>query len=277
MADWICAYNSNGFAHHRLEDALRILAELGYGGVALTLDVHHLDPFADGHERACRDLARLLEELQLDLVIESGARFNLDPRRKHYPSLLCRRDGRRRLDYLLRCHDTALALGASVVSLWSGHDFEEIGFAAAFDLLVENLGELLDRCRSSGVAFAFEPEPGMLIETLEQYDRLAATLDRPGFGLALDLGHLLVTGEAEPEDVLRARGADALTIAIEDMRRGRHEHLPFGEGDLDLDAVIGALDDCGYSGLVAVELSRSSSDAVRIAAESLHELAVRRG
>ena len=38
-------YNTNGLAHHRLDDALAIIAERGYDGVALTLDVHHFDPF----------------------------------------------------------------------------------------------------------------------------------------------------------------------------------------------------------------------------------------
>ena len=29
-------YNTNGLAHHRLEDALRLVADLGYDGCALS-------------------------------------------------------------------------------------------------------------------------------------------------------------------------------------------------------------------------------------------------
>jgi sugar phosphate isomerase/epimerase len=38
------AYNTNGAANHRLADAVAIIAEAGYDGVALTLDFQHLDP-----------------------------------------------------------------------------------------------------------------------------------------------------------------------------------------------------------------------------------------
>src|SRR5947208_16406386 len=78
-------YNTNGFAHNRLEDALAVLAGLGYEGVGLTLDHHALNPF-DPHlfdqVHRVRDLLRVH---QLRTVIETGARFLLDARRKHQP------------------------------------------------------------------------------------------------------------------------------------------------------------------------------------------------
>ena len=40
-------YNTNGFAHHRLTDALRLLADIGYQSVAITLDHHALNPSCD--------------------------------------------------------------------------------------------------------------------------------------------------------------------------------------------------------------------------------------
>src|SRR6201987_3412200 len=81
-------YNTNGFAHHRLEDALAVLAELGYQSVALTLDHHALNPFGPNPAREPEQVRGLLGKLGLRCVVETGARFLLDPRRKHQPTLL---------------------------------------------------------------------------------------------------------------------------------------------------------------------------------------------
>ena len=40
-------YNTNGLAHHRLTDAIELLADEGYQSVALTLDAGALDPYED--------------------------------------------------------------------------------------------------------------------------------------------------------------------------------------------------------------------------------------
>ena len=51
------AFNTNGAANHRLTDALDLIADSGYQGVALTLDHHHLDPLADDYLARARRLA----------------------------------------------------------------------------------------------------------------------------------------------------------------------------------------------------------------------------
>jgi sugar phosphate isomerase/epimerase len=49
-----------------------------------------------------------------------------------------------------------------------------------------------------------------------------------------------------------------VNVHIEDMRRGVHEHLMFGEGEIDFPQVIAALTEIGYCGPLNVELSRHS-------------------
>jgi sugar phosphate isomerase/epimerase len=66
-------------------------------------------------------------------------------------------------------------------------------------------------------------------------------------------------------------------VHIEDMVRGVHEHLMFGEGELDLPPALSALDEIAYPGLVAVELSRHAHRAhetVPAAMAALREAAV---
>jgi sugar phosphate isomerase/epimerase len=52
------------------------------------------------------------------------------------------------------------------------------------------------------------------------------------------------------------------------MLKGVHEHLRFGEGEIDFAPVIRTLKEIGYAGAVHVELSRHSHMAPDVARES---------
>jgi sugar phosphate isomerase/epimerase len=260
------AYNTNGVANHRFEDALRLIADSGYDGVALTLDHHHFDPFAPDLERRAETLAGLLERLGLGLVVETGARFLLDPRAKHEPTLVSPEPkGRaRRLDFLRRAVDVCATCRGEAVSFWAGVPRPRVDGEAAWRWLVDGVAWLSDYAASRGVVAAVEPEPGMRVETVEDWRRLQDAVAKRGAApirLALDVGHLLVTQERVPADAVRELAPVLGTVALEDMKRGVHEHLPFGEGELDVPSVLQALKDIRYERLVCVELSRDSHRA----------------
>lgn len=255
------AYNTNGTASHRLDDALVLLVEAGYDGVALTLDVNHFDPFAEDWEEAAGRLARRLSELRLGSVIETGARYLLDPRAKHEPTLVTASpEGRaRRVAFLRRAIDVGAILGSEAVSFWAGVPKPGVDPGEARLWLADGLAEVVAHARACGIDAALEPEPGMLIETVDDYAAVAR--DLPGLRLALDTGHCMVTGERDPAAALREFGDRIATVSIEDMKRGEHVHLAFGEGDMDVPSVLDALDAIGFERLVCVELSRDSHRA----------------
>jgi D-psicose/D-tagatose/L-ribulose 3-epimerase len=105
----------------------------------------------------------------------------------------------------------------------------------------------------------------MLVEKLTDWWR-ARDLIGEALGLALDVGHLLVTGEDEPAEAIAAHAHELTKVTVEDMRRREHVHLPFGQGDLDLPATLQALHAIGWRGLVCVELSRDSHRAPEMVA-----------
>jgi len=269
----LLGYNTNGFAHHRLEDCLDILADLGCQSIALTLDYHALNPYEQEVFKIAH-VRSILEQRRLEAVIETGARFLLDPRNKHQPTLLDP-DGSaraRRRDFIQRAIRLAAELGAKVVSLWSGA-------CPVIEAQQNLLARLADECRwladaaaDQAVKLAFEPEPGMFIATLADFSRLEAQVRHPAFGLTMDIGHL----HCQYEDPIPARIAEwrhvLWNVHIEDMRRNIHEHLPFGEGEIDFPPILQALRNNSYRGGLHIELSRHSHDAVNTARKSLAQL-----
>ncbi len=263
------AYNTNGTASHRLHDALDLMAEAGYAGVALTLDHNHFDPFGPDWEQRAHALGGRLDGLKLGSVIETGARFLLDPRAKHEPTLLSAEpEGRaRRVAFLRRAIDIGAILGSEAVSFWAGVPKPGVDRAEARGWLREGLEQVVAHAGERGVVAALEPEPGMLVETVDDY--LAVAEGLPGLTLALDLGHLLVTGERQPAEAVRAFAGRIGTVSLEDMKRGEHIHLAFGEGDMDTPAVLDALEATHFAKLVCVELSRDSHRADRMIPDAL--------
>jgi sugar phosphate isomerase/epimerase len=263
-------YNTNGFAHHRLEDAITILAELGYQSVAITLDYHALNPFDPGLPRQLAAVKDLLSRLGLRSVIETGARFLLDPRRKHQPTLVGpSADAGPREDFLRRAVDIAQELGSDAVSFWSGRTDEDVASEIKWNRLSLPCRRLCQYAAAKGVRLAFEPEPGMFVDTMKRFATLQRRVSHPNFGLTLDVGHLHCLGEVPVADQIYAWKHVLWNVHIEDMKSGVHDHLMFGTGEMDFPAILRALQDIGYTGGVHVELSRHSHDAVETARQAL--------
>jgi sugar phosphate isomerase/epimerase len=310
MNPMLLGYNTNGFAHHRLEDAIAILAEIGYASVALTVERDLLDPpDRGGVERAAARIQPIIESAGIRITIETGARFILDPRRKHQPTLVSAdpSDRAKRIEFIKACINLAAAVGVDSVSLWSGSPpplprggrggsesepqaqarghmtgrlRSRLGFSdppdanesVLFDRLTSSLRKLLDHARPAGVRLSFEPEPGMLIDTMDKFAALERVLGDPLFGLTLDVGHVHCLGDGDPADHIRRWRDKLWNVHIEDMRRGVHDHLMFGDGDVVFPPIFAALREIDYVGPVHVELSRHSHNTVEVARRSFEFL-----
>lgn len=270
-------YNTNGMAHHDLLEAVRVLAEIGYRSVAITIDHGALSPKDAGWQVQLAALRKLLDEFGLRSVIETGARFLLDPWRKHEPTLVSAHPAARarRVEFYRHALRCAAELHSDCVSLWSGVVRNGVSHHEALERLVEGLSAVLETARVEGVPIGFEPEPDMLISSMSTFDELLARLDDPLLRLTLDVGHLHCQQETPLADQIRTWGPRLANVHLEDMRAGIHQHLQFGDGEIDFPPVLAALAEVGYAGGIHVELSRHSHEgpqAARVAYEYLTPL-----
>ncbi|MER7772880.1 sugar phosphate isomerase/epimerase family protein [Kitasatospora sp. NPDC096140] len=269
-------FGTNGLTDNRLPDALRLLADLGYDGVALTLDHAHLDPLAPGLVHEVERTAALLQRLGLAVVVETGARYLLDPRRKHQPTMLSDEGAERRVRLLTTAVRIGAELGAEAVSFWSGTAPAGVPEGLLWERLLRGCEPVLRAAEQQRVVVGIEPEPGMFVDTLDSARRLLARLDGAGapgrLGITLDIGHCRCLEPRSVPECVDLVADRLVNVQIEDMRRGRHEHLEFGHGEIDFPPVLAALGAAGYRGLISVELPRHSHDGPGVARRSLEFL-----
>ncbi len=255
-------YNTNGLAHHRLTDALDLIAGAGYQSAAITLDAGALDPYDEPAvlARQIRAVRLRLEHHELGSVVETGARYLLNPRLKHDPTLMDPDPARRamRVDFLCRAIEIAQELSAECLSLWSGRLGDAISEEEALDRLASALEPVLRHAERASLPLAFEPEPGMFIDTFHRFDRLDQRIRHPLFHLTVDLGHVHCIEDGTISGHLLRRAPRILNLHVEDMVRGVHEHLMFGTGTMEFGPIFDTLRAIDYRGGIHVELSRHS-------------------
>lgn len=257
------------------DDMLETLAEAGYGGVDLgplgylgegkelraRLDRHRLDlaggwvqvPFSDDE-----GFQASLPSLHAALRVFSEA-AERGPKRLPFPTLADDGSALRR---------AAPGRGAEVDPLAD----------AAWGSFIDNATHAADLVRAAGFEPTFHHHAGTFVESPDEVDRFLANID---IDLTLDTGHLLIAG-GDSVDAVRRWGDRINHLHLKDVDvtalravlaagGGMREvwmsgaFVAFGAGDIDLVAVMGAMEDQGFNGWVVVEQDVLNSPDISLA------------
>jgi len=274
------AFSTNAYLKFSFAEAARRLGKLGYAGVEIMADVPHAWP-------AC-----LLEEQKQgirDSLTANGLRISninafmmnaLNDRRQKYwhPSWIEPDPNYRaiRVDHTIRSLSLAKELGAPNITTEPGGPVEKgASWTAALKLFVEELKPVIEHAEKVGVPLLIEPEPGLLIETAEQFEEFMKHIDSPAVGLNFDIGHSYCVGD-EPAPTIHRLKKWIKHFHLEDIAATRvHHHLVPGEGAIDFAATFKAIREIGYDDWVTIELYPYVDDpdlAARLALERVKQV-----
>jgi len=178
------------------------------------------------------------------------------------------------LAYVERAAATLAAVGATVMVLGpaaavGGAD----GYDERFDMDDEDwarfaagLDRVIEIGARHGLEIAVHPHWGMVIERTHQIERL---LETSSVGICVDTGHLGLAG-ADPVKITELAGDRVRHVHLKDIddeiaarvRTGElsyHDgaamglYRPLGEGDLDIDGVVGHLESISFGGWYVLE------------------------
>ena len=166
---------------------------------------------------------------------------------KHYRQI--------RIDHTMRCLTMAKELGAPCITTEPGGPVEAgASWNAGLKLFVEMLKPVIEHAEKEGVLLLIEPEPGLLIETADQFLEFMGHIKSPMVGCNFDIGHSYCVGD-DPASTIPRLAKYIKHFHLEDIASTRvHHHLIPGDGAIDFKAAIEAIKATGYKEWVTIEL-----------------------
>jgi sugar phosphate isomerase/epimerase len=253
------AFSTNAYMRFPFEEAARRIGALGYRGLELMADVPHAWPngLLEGPKRAIVEAMRAngLEFSNVNAFMMNAVNDHRQP--YWYPSFLEPDPGYRRvrIDHTRRALELCKELGAPHITTEPGGPLAEgQSWEDGARMFVEALKPLAERAHDLGVMLLIEPEPGLLVETTEQYEEIAGRLNAPSIGLNFDIGHAYCVDEDIPRQIRRLKG-QIRHFHVEDIASDRrHHHLVPGTGAIPFGPIFEAIRETGYDGWITVEL-----------------------
>ena len=161
------------------------------------------------------------------------------------------------VDYLKVLMDRAAGYAGirTLVVHASGEPIAPETRAARMEYAKEGLAQLCEAAASYGAVLAVEDLPRTCLgKNAEEIQELLHADER--LRVCFDTNHLL--GGRKPQDFIRALGDKIVTVHFSDYDGVDERHWMPGEGIIDWNAVMDALDDIGYRGPVLYELGYSA-------------------
>jgi sugar phosphate isomerase/epimerase len=253
------AFSTNAYLKFSFAEAVRRLAAIGYRGVEIMADVPHAWPACLLAEQK-QAILKNLDQYGLRISNINAFMMNAisDPRQKYWHPSWIEADPhyrRIRVEHTIRALTLARELGAACITTEPGGPVSPgSSWSAALQLFVEELKPVIAHAEKKEVLLLIEPEPGLLVETADQFLELMQHIDSPAVGLNFDIGHFYCVGD-DPAATVPRLATYIRHFHLEDIASTRvHHHLIPGDGAIDFAATLRAIRKLGYQGWITVEL-----------------------
>jgi sugar phosphate isomerase/epimerase len=253
------AFSTNAYLNFSFADAVKRLAKIGYAGVEIMADVPHAWPaYLLPEQKQAIKKALTDNKLAISNINSFMMHAINDPRQKYWhPSWIepDRHYRQIRIEHTKRALTLAKELGAPCITTEPGGPVEPgQSWKQALQLFVEMLKPVAEHAAKEGVLLLVEPEPGLLIETVDQFLEFMQHIQSPAVGMNFDIGHAYCVKDDPAASIPRC-AKFIRHFHLEDIAATRvHHHLVPGEGVIDFASVLKAIRAMNYQGWITIEL-----------------------
>lgn len=245
-------YRTVSFSDRSIEDAIDAIAEAGYESIEICLENPDLNPLALTPARAAEIRERIeARGLHLAAVSYHGNQDQLEDRRQRTYAAI----------------ELLADFGAPLFVVSSRRE-EPARLPAQRDEAISYYQELADLCADRNCKLAVEPQPGLVVRSVEDMVKIIRICERPNLTCNVDIAHASITADDLSWAIFQL-GERLVHIHVADVRNGTHEHLLPGQGEIDFDEVREILDSVGYDGPLVIDIPRPSGDPKDVCREAL--------